>query len=379
MATIAKIANPTNPWRVQIRRAGQATISQCFPTNVEAKRWARAEETKLDKNPAANAGGKLTMAELVAIYTKKFVPSERHPKTGEILNKVHELRNLSKALGRYRLHELNERIFSDYAQALLAKTYRGEPLKGRTVQIKLNYISLVLRYAGHIAGAKAVSDVALAGLSACKHELQTQHRLTINKRDRRPTEAELLKLEEYFTVRKVFSSPFARTNQTRRFPMWDLVLFAMATCMRRGEITKIKWEDFDPIDRTIWIMDRKDPSGAHRRNDLVPLLKGTFEWHGVPMDPIAIMNRQKSSNTRLGRIFPFNRFWISVLFKRACDACGIEDLHFHDLRHEGVSRLFEDKRPMEEVSVVSGHRSWTDLKRYTNLKPKNLHRDTVTP
>ena len=66
---------------------------------------------------------------------------------------------------------------------------------------------------------------------------------------------------------------------------------------------------------------------------------------------------------------------ITQLFKEACDACGIENLHFHDLRHEGVSRLFEDGRPMEQVSVVSGHRSWKDLKRYTNLKPKNLHRD----
>ena len=110
----------------------------------------------------------------------------------------------------------------------------------------------------------------------------------------------------------------------------------------------------------------------------MPLLKGTFDWRGVPVDPIEIMNRQPGSNTRTGRVFPCFAKHVTTRFTKACKDLNIPDLHFHDLRHEGVSRLFEDGRPMEQVSVVSGHRSWKDLKRYTNLKPKNLHRDTVT-
>ena len=59
-------------------------------------------------------------------------------------------------------------------------------------------------------------------------------------------------------------------------------------------------------------------------------------------------------------------------------ACGIADLHFHDLRHEGVSRLFEKGYAIEQVSLVSGHRSWSSLKRYTNLRPDSLHRLPLT-
>ena len=59
--------------------------------------------------------------------------------------------------------------------------------------------------------------------------------------------------------------------------------------------------------------------------------------------------------------------------KAACDALGIVDLHFHDLRHEGTSRLFDDGFAVQEVALVTGHKSWAHLKRYTNLRPESLH------
>ena len=50
----------------------------------------------------------------------------------------------------------------------------------------------------------------------------------------------------------------------------------------------------------------------------------------------------------------------------------IEDLHFHDLRHEGTSRLFEAGLPIEKVALVTGHKDWRQLQRYTNLKVEGL-------
>ena len=55
------------------------------------------------------------------------------------------------------------------------------------------------------------------------------------------------------------------------------------------------------------------------------------------------------------------------------DALAIPDLHFHDLRHEGVSRMFEAGYAIQQVAVVSGHKSWNQLKRYTQIKPESLH------
>jgi integrase len=54
-------------------------------------------------------------------------------------------------------------------------------------------------------------------------------------------------------------------------------------------------------------------------------------------------------------------------FTRACALLGIDDLHFHDLRHEGISRLFELGWTIPQVATVSSHRSWTSLKRYSHL------------
>jgi integrase len=43
-------------------------------------------------------------------------------------------------------------------------------------------------------------------------------------------------------------------------------------------------------------------------------------------------------------------------------------LHFHDLRHEGISRLFEIGRTIPQAASVSGHRSWSSLQRYTHIR-----------
>jgi integrase len=67
-------------------------------------------------------------------------------------------------------------------------------------------------------------------------------------------------------------------------------------------------------------------------------------------------------------IFPYKAKTISDIFARACKVLGIEDLRFHDLRHEGVSRLFEMGKTIPQVAVVSGHRSWQSLQRYTHLR-----------
>ena len=48
-------------------------------------------------------------------------------------------------------------------------------------------------------------------------------------------------------------------------------------------------------------------------------------------------------------------------------------MHFHDLRHEGTSRLFEAAFRIEQVALVTGHKDWKMLRRYTRLNPEALH------
>ena len=72
------------------------------------------------------------------------------------------------------------------------------------------------------------------------------------------------------------------------------------------------------------------------------------------------------------RIFPIGDATISKYFTECCRVLGIPDLHFHDLRHEGTSRLFENGLEIQQVALVTGHKDWRHLG-YTNLKPEDLH------
>ena len=58
----------------------------------------------------------------------------------------------------------------------------------------------------------------------------------------------------------------------------------------------------------------------------------------------------------------------SAAFTRACKALEIEDLHFHDMRHEGASRLFEMGLTIPQAMCVTGHRTWASLQRYAHLR-----------
>ena len=51
---------------------------------------------------------------------------------------------------------------------------------------------------------------------------------------------------------------------------------------------------------------------------------------------------------------------------------GLEDLHFHDLRHEAISRLFEKGLSIPEVALISGHRDFRMLFRYTHLRAEDI-------
>ena len=57
---------------------------------------------------------------------------------------------------------------------------------------------------------------------------------------------------------------------------------------------------------------------------------------------------------------------------RAAKFLELDDITLHDLRHEGISRLFDAGLSIPEVSLISGHTSWESLKRYTHIQPKHV-------
>jgi integrase len=165
------------------------------------------------------------------------------------------------------------------------------------------------------------------------------------ERSRRPTLEELDRLMEHFGR--------IREHRPSSVPMQAIVAFAIFSTRRQEEITLLRWDDLDG-DR-ILVRDMKHPGDK----------KGNNVYCELPPEALAIINSMPRDEER---IFPYSTDAIGAAFTRACKILGIEDLRFHDLRHEGVSRLFEMGRTIPQAAVVSGHRSWTSLKRYTHIR-----------
>ncbi|MFX5145995.1 tyrosine-type recombinase/integrase, partial [Acinetobacter baumannii] len=66
-------------------------------------------------------------------------------------------------------------------------------------------------------------------------------------------------------------------------------------------------------------------------------------------------------------LIPVNSRTVSVYFTRACNALEIEDLRFHDFRHEAATRYAEDGFSIPKLQTITLHESWNTLKRYVNL------------
>ena len=71
-------------------------------------------------------------------------------------------------------------------------------------------------------------------------------------------------------------------------------------------------------------------------------------------------------------VFDYKPRGLSGEFLKLCRRKGIENLHFHDLRHEATSRLFEKGLNPVEVATITGHKDTRMLMRYTHLRAKDL-------
>jgi integrase len=177
-----------------------------------------------------------------------------------------------------------------------------------------------------------------------------------DKRTRRPTTNELDRLKDGLKERQGF-----RPNGKTRIPFLDILDFSILTCMRIGEVCKLRWEDINEEHKTVLVRDRKDPRKKAGNHMIVPLLAESFD---------IAMKQPKTTPL----IFPYNPRSVTAGFQRVRNQLGIEDLRYHDLRREGASRLFEKGYSIEEVAQVTGHRNLNILWQvYTQLYPHKLH------
>ncbi|GKW13512.1 site-specific integrase [Pectobacterium sp. IFB5596] len=134
---------------------------------------------------------------------------------------------------------------------------------------------------------------------------------------------------------------------------------ALETGMRQGEILSLRWEY---TDLRLGV--------AH-----LPLTKnGTSR--DVPLSSKArqiLCGLSERPHHENGYIFSYTSSGFKSAWRVALKALAIDDLHFHDLRHEAISRFFElGTLNVMEVAAISGHKSMNMLKRYTHLRATHL-------
>lgn len=138
--------------------------------------------------------------------------------------------------------------------------------------------------------------------------------------------------------------------------LYAMISLAIETAMRQGEILKLRWDKIDLRKRVAKLDETKN--GTKRD---VPL--------SLKARDVLIQLEPKLS----GPVFTYTSSGFKTTWSVMCGRLGIEDLHFHDLRHEAISRFFElGTMDLMEVAAISGHKSLSMLKRYTHLKAHRL-------
>lgn len=331
-----------------MRRKGRY-ISETFAKREDARRWATGAESDIDRGKMprrVRVAGLKTLADLIDLH-------------------IADLQSVGKRIGRTKLDML--------------KMLKKDPI-GKVAYASLDRLAIIAfgqRRAkggagpvtlGMYVGAIKTVLITVAAL----HDLETHpeqidvartalsHLGLVGKskeRNRRPTDEELQRLFDYYDAMDRLTIPMSR-----------IIQFAIATAMRQDEICRVVWDDYNPRTRMLWIRDRKDPRCKDGNDQRIPLLAK------AGYDAVALIEAQRPLRTNAQlRIFPHNGKSISASFTRACKALGIIDLHFHDLRHEGTSRLFEMGLQIQQAALVSGHKDWKMLKRYTHLRPESIH------
>lgn len=322
--------------QIRLKRKGKVifTQAQTFDRRGAASAWLKKREGELAQ-PGALEQAHIedpTLAEVIDRYTAESVK-----KIGK--TKAQCLRAIKNySIADLRCSEIGSDEISTFANELVKKV---EP---QTVGNYVSHLAAVFAVAKPLwkypLNRQAMQDasIALRKLGIIRKSKQ---------RDRRPTLDELDRLMTHFGT--------IRSRRRDSIPMQTITAFAIFSTRRQEEITRLARADLDEEHSRILVHDMKHPGDK----------EGNDQWCDLPPEALDIIKAQPKSGDL---IFPYSTDAICAAFTRACKFLEIADLHFHDLRHDGISRQFELGKTIPQAASVSGHRSWSSLKRYAHIR-----------
>ncbi len=317
-------------WQAQIRVLGYPSQTKTFKTRAAAERWAKATEVEMARGEFVSRAEaeSTTLGELLERYVAEVSPAKKGADS--------EIARV-KALSR---NALAARFLSTIRSVDIAQ-YRDERLKvvaSATVRRDLGVLSHAFEIARKEWGIyvlNPVRDIKMpANGKARERRLRTDLAIGLDE--------EALLLDACAKARNPYLLP--------------LVRLAIETAMRRSELLSLKWCLIDLDRRIAHLPDSKN--GQART---------------VPLSSIAITTLKSLQSTNQNFVFSgLTAEGTKQAFARAAVRAKLDDFHFHDLRHEATTRLFERGLNIMEVASITGHKDLRMLRRYTHLQAEEL-------
>lgn len=329
MATIRK---HRGKYQVQIRRKGFSPVAKSFTLLADAKEWARHIERQADREelgPDRRILKTITLAELIKRYRDTVLPTKKGGANETIMLTAF----LRHSICKKYLSDLTTTDFARWKDERLKATANRKAITAKSAKRLLSPLQHMFEI------AMTDWDIPLRENPLSNFKLKAKD----NKRDRRLRQGELEKL-------------LAAGGKTRNPFILPIIRFALETGMRRGEILGLRFRDVD-IERCSGTI-REAKNGYSRTIPLSSLAVAILET------TTAVMTA--SAKARNDLIFPTTPIALRLAWDRLTARAKIDDLNFHDLRHEAISRFFEKGLTVPEVASISGHRDIRMLLRYAH-------------
>lgn len=327
MATFQKRGNY---WRAQIRNKQYPPQSRTFDTKAQAETWARSIEAEMDRGIFLDhsEAERTTLKEALERYWIEISSQKRHP--------YQEHRRIL----RWQAHPLALRSLATLRGVDFA-TYRDVRLaEGKAT----NTVRLELALMGHL-------------FEICRKEWGMESLLNPLKNIRKPAgsrerDRRLLpgEYEKIHAALLECGNPWVA-------PVFQ---FAIETSLRQGMLFVLRWEWVDLNRQVVLIPAEYRGTG----NKGVP--------PAIPLSRTAVAIIRQLPRSVCGHLFPTTQNAVVMAWKKTRIKLGLEDLRWHDLRHEAASRFFECGLNPLEVAAITGHRNLNTLRRYTHLNPQDL-------
>ncbi len=327
-------------YRVKVRLKGHPAATGTFQRLTDAKRWAQSTEAAIHEGryfKTAEAK-RHTLGDLVDRYIKEVLPIK--PKNAS--NSEQHLVWWKSRIGAYALSDVTPALIVKCRNDLLATTTRrGTKMANGTVVRYMASLSHAFSLA--VKDWQWIDDSPLRKVSKPKEPRGRERFLSDGERDA------LLQ---------------ACRTSTSRF-LYIVVVLALSTGMRRGEIMALRWPQIDLINGRILLFETKNDTSR-----AVPLAGMALSI----MTDLAKVRRIETDLVFYGEAgdqpVDLTKPWTTALAK-----AKIPNFRFHDLRHSAASYLAMNGATTIEIAAVLGHKTLQMVKRYSHLA--NSHTSSV--